>query len=192
MKFDVINRLERYFDVMELPQEEKKKRVELGDDLFDAFYFVLSMMAIDKDIDKDFYVESLRGRVTDAFKDADVRYEEEYLNKMTEEIIDTTLRHLDEDYYFSEERALLIAENETNTSFNNYDYVTAKENGAAYKTWLTEGDEKVRTAHADVDFERIPIDDYFYVGGDRMRYPHDYLNGSPENLINCRCTCKYE
>ena len=192
MKFDELNRLEHYFDVMELPQEEKKKRVELALDLFDAFYFILSLMQYDDDIDKDFYVESLKGRVEDAFKESNVEYEEEYLTRMTEEIIETTIRHLDEDYFLSEERALLIAQNETNTSLNNHDFVTAKKNGATYKTWLTEGDERVRTAHADVDFIKIPIDDYFYVGGDRMRYPHDYMNGSPDNLINCRCVCKYE
>lgn len=191
MKFDVIHRLESYFDVMELSQDEKKKRVELANDLFDAFYFVLSLMQVDDDIDKEFYVETLRGRFEESLSDVSIEYEPEYVEEITEEIIDTTLDHLDDEYFTSEDRALLMAENETNTSLNHNDFVLAKRNGAKYKTWVTENDDKVRFTHTLVDQKKIPIDDYFYVGGERMRYPHD-SKASADNVVNCRCICLYE
>ncbi len=36
----------------------------------------------------------------------------------------------------------------------------------------------------------IPVDQPFIVGGEAMMYPHD-PDASPENVINCGCTCVY-
>ena len=44
MKFDELNRLKRYFDVMDIPQSEKEKRVSLANLLFDAFFYVFILM----------------------------------------------------------------------------------------------------------------------------------------------------
>ena len=135
---------------------------------------------------------TLENRITDVFNREGLPYEPDYVARLADEVIETTKRHPDDDYYLSQERALLIAQNESNTTYNHVDYITAKKSGKQYKTWITEGDERVRQAHVDVDMRTIPIDEYFLVGNDTMRYPHDYLNGSPDNLINCRCICTYE
>ena len=45
MKFDELNQLKAYYEVMDISDSDKKKRVELALDLFDAFYFVLFMIA---------------------------------------------------------------------------------------------------------------------------------------------------
>ena len=191
MKFDELNRLQSFFSKMKLSQEEKDKRVSLGLLLYDAFFYVFSMMKLELklkgEIDRDYYIRVLDGRLRDVL---DV-YEESYILKLTEDVIDATERHLDDDYYFSEERALLVAQNESNTVYNNIDFVNAKAEGKMFKTWITEEDSKVRPAHEDVDLITIPIEEYFPVGGDMMMYPHDYINGSAENIINCRCTCEY-
>ena len=138
------------------------------------------------------YKDTLQTRLTDAFRESGIQPDDGYIKQLVADLIDTTNRHPDDPYYLSKDRAVLIAQNEANTVYNHVDYVTAKESGKKYKTWVTEGDERVRQAHVEVDMKTIPIDDYFLVGTDTMRYPHDYLNGSPGNLINCRCICTYE
>ena len=138
----------------------------------------------------DSYRQTLNNRLIDVF--GDKPYEPEYVSRLSDEIIDTTTRHPDDDYYLSKERALLIGQNESNTTFNHIDYTEAKESGKRYKVWYAELDDKTREDHIEVDGTRIPIEEMFDVGGEQLRYPHDYLNGSAKNLVNCRCTCRYE
>ena len=138
----------------------------------------------------DSYRQTLNNRLIDVF--GDKPYEPEYISRLSDDIIDTTTRHPDDDYYLSKERALLIGQNESNTTFNHIDYTEAKESGKRYKVWYAELDDKTREDHIEVDGTRIPIDEMFDVGGEQLRYPHDYLNGSAKNLVNCRCTCRYE
>lgn len=196
MKFDELNKLKRYFSVMELPQSEKDKRVSLGNLFFDAFFYVFLLMKaevkLDGEIDRDFYIRTLDGRIRDVLESKELPYDEEYIPRLTEDVIDATTRHLDDPYYFSKDRALLVAQNEANTVMNSVDFANAKSSGKKYKRWVTEKDSRVRLSHEEVDETKIPIDDYFHVGNDDLKFPHDYMNGSPENLINCRCTCLYE
>lgn len=138
----------------------------------------------------DSYRQTLNNRLIDVFEDKP--YETEYISRLSDEIIDTTTRHPDDDYYLSKERALLIGQNESNTTFNHIDYTEAKESGKRYKVWYAELDDRTREDHIEVDGTRIPIDEMFDVGGEQLRYPHDYINGSAKNLVNCRCTCRYE
>lgn len=58
------------------------------------------------------------------------------------------------------------------------------------KEWITAGDERVRIAHAAVDGTIIDEDEDFIVDGENMNAPSD-PEASPENIINCRCTCAY-
>ena len=196
MKFDELNKLKRYFSVMELPQSEKDKRVSLGNLFFDAFFYVFMLMKaevkLDGEIDRDYYIRTLDGRIRDVLESKELPYDEEYIPRLTEDVVDATTRHLDDPYYFSKDRALLVAQNEANTVMNSVDFTNAKSSGKKYKRWITEKDSRVRLSHEEVDETKIPIDDYFHVGNDDLKFPHDYMNGSPENLINCRCTCIYE
>lgn len=54
------------------------------------------------------------------------------------------------------------------------------------KVWNTQGDEKVRDAHARAEGQEASIDKPFYVGGEELMYPAD-PQGSASNIINCRC-----
>lgn len=61
---------------------------------------------------------------------------------------------------------------------------------ATHKTWITQGDDRVRDTHWYIDGLTIPIDDYFYtLDGDRALRPYGFT--FPENDINCRCRLKY-
>lgn len=199
-KFDELNQLKRFFSTMDISDDEKKKRSDLAYLLYDAIYFTFAIIKVEKEIDErdftknallvDQYRDTLLNRIQDAL--ADVPYEPDYLTRLVDDIIETTDRHPDDPYYLSRDRALLIAQNEANTVYNHADYESARQSGKQYKVWVTENDEKVRETHAEVDMMRVPIEEMFTVGNDTMRYPHDYLNGSAENLVNCRCVCVYE
>ena len=199
-KFDELNQLKRFFSTMDISDDEKKKRSDLAYLLYDAIYFTFALIKVEKDIEErnftknalvvDQYRETLQHRIEDALEE--IPHEDDYVPRLVNDIIETTDRHPDDPYYLSRDRALLIAQNEANTVYNHADYESARQSGKQYKVWLTEGDEKVREAHAEVDMMRVPIEEMFTVGNDTMRYPHDYLNGSAENLVNCRCVCRYE
>jgi hypothetical protein len=56
------------------------------------------------------------------------------------------------------------------------------------KEWDSSRDARTRKAHRGV--RPVLVDDYFSVGGKRMKYTGDRAGG-PENVINCRCTVNY-
>ena len=201
MKFDELNKLfKAYFNVMDISEEDKRKREECAFFFYDAVWYVLTMIRLDNERERleseDFYIKSLEYRIKDALTENAIESEEdtideEYIPQMTREVIETTFRHLDEEYFLSEDRAVLIAQNEANTVLNSADYKQAKKQGKKYKQWIAEIDSRTRPWHEEVNGIRIPIDDMFQVGNDSMRFPHDYT-ASPENIVNCRCSCKYE
>lgn len=200
MKFDELNKLfGAYFKVMDISEEDKKKRIDYAFLFYDAVWYVLTMIRVEQERDrlqdKESYRVSLEYRIRDSLtydEIEDIPYEEvdEYIKTVTEDIIDTTFRHLDEEYFLSERRAILIAQNEANTVMNGADFFNAKKSGKTHKQWIAELDEKTREWHFEVDGTFIPIDEKFKVGDDEMRFPHDPM-ASPENIVNCRCTCIY-
>ena len=119
-------------------------------------------------------------------------YLEEYVDNLTKSIIDTTVKNQEDEWFLSNDRAVLIAENESNTGFNYDEYRQAVLEGKTRKQWKTEGDSKVRRSHKEVDGVTIGIDELFSVGSSLMRYPKDISMGAGmEEVANCRCTIKY-
>lgn len=55
------------------------------------------------------------------------------------------------------------------------------------KEWIATSDHRTRDAHMEANGQRVGMDEPFIVGGEELMYPGD-PNGSPENVINCRCT----
>lgn len=202
MKFDELNKLlTRYYDAMDISKEDKRKRVVLGLDLYDAFIYILLTIKADYKISEykedkispekmEGYISSLDYRIRDILEDNDLPYEDDYIPQLSRDIVETTFRHLDDDYFFSDDRAVLITQNEANTIMNGVDFTNAKKQGKTHKQWIAELDDKTREAHFLVDGTFIPIDEKFHVGNDYMRYPHDYT-ASAENVVNCRCSCIY-
>lgn len=213
MRFDELNQLKRFFSTMEISEEEKNKRCDLAYFFYDAIWYTFMLFRAENDlarirneresiingdnkvkydIDETSFRITLQNRLEDALNRDEIPYEKEYINRLVDDITETTKRHPDDIYYLSKDRALLIAQNEANTVYNHADYETAKQNGKQFKVWYAELDSRTREAHAEMDGIAIPIDELFHVGNDNMRYPHDYLNGSADNLVNCRCVCVYE
>lgn len=61
---------------------------------------------------------------------------------------------------------------------------------AIARTWTTQGDAKVRPAHAEVAGQKRPLGEPFDVAGVKMRYPGDTM-APPELTANCRCRLRY-
>lgn len=58
------------------------------------------------------------------------------------------------------------------------------------KEWASAEDGRTRPSHAQADGKEVGIDESFDVGGEALMVPGD-PGGSPENIINCRCTTLY-
>jgi hypothetical protein len=64
------------------------------------------------------------------------------------------------------------------------------------KNWLSTRDGRTRTLqtgefdHLSVDGQPADLNGFFNVSGEDLMYPGD-INGSPGNVINCRCTVTY-
>lgn len=106
-------------------------------------------------------------------------------------------------------RPSLISETETQSASENTKFsdalvlsgfsgdglrATTTENGdISTKRWRTVGDQRVRKIHAAVSGVEKPVDDVFIVGNEFLRYPGDRsLGATSKNLINCRCSLKYD
>jgi hypothetical protein len=59
-----------------------------------------------------------------------------------------------------------------------------------FKEWVSILDSRTRQAHVISDGQRVPINQPFIVDGESLVYPRD-TNGSPGNIINCRCVAIY-
>ena len=193
MKFDELNQLKRFFAVMDV--EDRDKRVSfarmINEALLYVFILIQAEIKLGNKIDPNEYYTILENRMRDAYERSGLIPNEDYVPQIAKDIIDTTLRHTDDPYFVSKDRAVTIAQNEANTAYNLKDYDDAVASGKKYKTWRAEMDDRTRLDHAMTDGVRIPINDYFHVGADDMRFPHDW-QASPENIVNCRCTCTYE
>jgi uncharacterized protein with gpF-like domain len=90
-------------------------------------------------------------------------------------------------------RATTIASTETGTAYGFARQEAMNKAGVQFKSWLTSHLPNVRLAHAIAELEnqRIPLDQPFKVGGEDLLYPGDE-NGSPENTINCHCVALAE
>lgn len=123
--------------------------------------------------------------------------EVEYLETLTADITDSTRRHPNDDWYFSEDRVIFISENEANTIMNGTEFQEARERGMTRKQWIGMKDKRERETHIKMNDMILPIDEYFHVGEAQCLYPKDVISPyttlpeHPEELISCRCQIKY-
>jgi uncharacterized protein with gpF-like domain len=93
-------------------------------------------------------------------------------------------------------RAQMIAQTETHSAAMAGGHAAAKESEAVrMKNWVSVNDDRTRGLRDNSDFnhvsvESVPIDQPFIVSGEELMYPGD-PNGSPGNIINCRCVVTY-
>lgn len=183
---------EVFFNAMDLTEEQREKRERVADKLFWVFaaLFVLAQTTQDEEI----CVWWLDNQLTMVVQEYGVynSYSVLYIDKFTREYVDVTFRN-DGEYFVSDDRALLGALNEANAIVGYEELEDAIADGATYKIWVTEKDNKVRPTHKVMNGKKIPIDDFFEVGGERLLYPRDEVNcGDLAELANCRCHLSFE
>lgn len=187
--------IEDYFDEMELTEEEKEQRKKFSYEMEDILLFIFALFSVMRQYDyinKQYIVGQLQSRYSEVvlqYMDIN-KAVDDYIQRFSEEIVDTTLKYPDEEYYLSNDRATIVSVNEANSILGYRQLQEAKKRGYTRKTWITEGDKKVRKTHREVDMKEIPIDEYFLVGDSLMMYPHDF-NAEAKETVNCRCSIVY-
>lgn len=210
---------EQYFGEMTfLTDQEQEERVALAKDLEDAimflFFLVISQSQYDymAAISSAEVKEQFRERIMETVA-KHIEIDDEilsHLNKFVEETTDTTYEHLvilarlmqepeldiekqySEEFYLSDDRARLLAEEEANTVFNYTGYGEAILLGYQTKTWITMDDPLVRKSHRPLHEKTIPIRELFLVGESFMRFPRDEEYGaSMKEIARCRCGIRY-
>ena len=199
MKRDELNVLaENYYSVMDIDEEQKKKREEDAWDLFELFMLLF------------YYFEEAQNNEVEDYSFILPRFQidlQEVVSNITEvddylinyfailalAVFTTTVEHIDEKYYLSEDRAVNLALNESLSINNHLELEQAKKDGYTTKTWRTELDNRVRPTHAVMEGETIPIDSLFVVGNSLLEMPHDITHGADASEIsNCRCWLEYK
>lgn len=207
LSFDELNQLnkvvrsmpfEKYFGEMELKPEQKKERIELADSFADEFLFILAWVFYtmgSRTVYSSELIPMFKEAYVNALSDSGERITvnlDEYIESMSTEMANSTVNHLNDPYFVSEDRAKYLAENEANTLFNMQDFSDAKENGKRFKKWLAILDERTRPTHANADGQEQPLELPFDVGGFYMMFPKDDSLGAPASeIINCRCSVAY-
>ena len=196
---EIEQKLKAYFKEMpNITDEQVEERADIGKEIFNLMLMLMflaqgsSTVGMVQDI--DYYTEMIQRRYTDIVDDkyGMDSYYSKHIDNFALQTVNTTLEHITDEYYTSQERALNIAENEANSIANYADYRKAVESGKTGKKWLTQHDKKVRKTHNEVDGEIKPIDKPFIVGASLMMFPHDEsLGADAKEIIHCRCHIKY-
>ncbi len=120
------------------------------------------------------------------------KYLDDYIADFAIETVGATIKHIDEPFYLSNDRGILISENEANGIFNYGEFSEAVKAGKKRKQWVDVRDGKERETHREVGGTVIPIEDTFVVGNSLMRFAKDSSMGAElKEIANCRCTTKY-
>jgi hypothetical protein len=91
-------------------------------------------------------------------------------------------------------RAIVVARTELVSAGNYGSYVGAKATGLLLdKIWLSTKDARTRDPHRKANGQKVDIDTFFEINGQRLMHPGDGNHGAKaSNLVNCRCTLIYE
>lgn len=206
MTFDELNRIvgknrsepyENYFGEMDLTEEKIEERISLAEKLEENFLFVLALLFTMVQYNSVNY-EQIRNRFEKSYLKAingtivADDYINQYIRNFSYDITDSTKAHVDDMYYYSSDRAIFMAENESLTCWNHQDFVDAIKSGKRKKQWMDVRDKKERETHLQVGRTIKPIEHPFVVGNSLMQYPKDAsLGAESKEVISCRCTIKY-
>ena len=186
---------EEYFSVLDIPKEDKEKRIELAEEVKDVydwlFNLILLFMATGEEIDTEYLILSVQYRLSD-LENVNVKYVSEHIVRFARETVETTVLYREDNYYLSPQRSSEIAAGEAHTYFNYEELQEAWENGYTKKEWRTQNDFKVRKTHMALEGKKIPLDALFEVGDGEMICPRDSEHGvSLSEISNCRCFLTY-
>lgn len=189
---------DEYFSDMELTNEERENRESFAEEFEKTILVIFALIAIMREygyVNKEYVVSELKkqySEIADKYVDID-DYMEEYIDDFSEEIVDTTLKHMDRDnWYLSDDRGILISENEATTVFNHSEFAEAIRQGKTMKQWIDIRDKRERASHLEVGGTALPIHEPFIVGDSLLLYPKDETyNPSVRETANCRCSIRY-
>lgn len=190
---------EKFFGEMELTEEQRKNRIRAAELFEEMMLELFAMIDVYREygipIDTAVFVENLKDAYIERLAEITVvadLYIMGYVDKFSQSVIDTTEKYADDPWFLSEDRAVMIAENEANTVYGHDEFEDAIREGYTTKIWVTMKDKRVRDTHREVDEEEIPIDEPFVVGGSLLLYPKDETyDPDPEETVNCRCSIRF-
>lgn len=188
---------EKYFGEMELTEKQKEDRIKASKQIESMMLFLFSLLSVMKEYsyqNVEFVVTQVKTQYSNIISSSAVMddYLIGYVQEFSEQIVETTQEHFEDEWYLSDDRAIFVAENEANTTFNYLEYKKAVKSGKTKKRWVTMRDRHVRHTHQLVDGKSIVINDVFLVGDSEMFYPKDITFGASANeIVNCRCSIKY-
>lgn len=183
-----------YFAPMKISEERKSKRIRLAEHLYEEFLYMMSYMFyayphIDANMAyelRDRYIQQLEilGLASMAAVDQ--------ANKFAFDVVDATMRHSDDPYFYSADRARLCAEDQSNNIYDMSDFADAAQMGYTHKTWETVGDNRVRDTHEEIAGVTLPLEEPFVLAGGLMQHPHDDSLGVDDSeLCGCRCSLSF-
>lgn len=190
--------IDEYFEEMELTEEGKKYRKKFAESMEEVMLFIFALFSVMKEYgyrNNDFIARQLQRRYSETilkFMELD-GYFEEYIEKFSKDTIDITIKHENESYYTSEDRAMLISENESHFAFSHKEFSDAIKSGKTKKQWMDIRDDRERKTHRAVGRMILPINEPFVVGKSKMMHPKDAetYGADAEEIVNCRCSARY-
>ena len=188
---------DEYFGDMDLSDEQKDRRKDSAEDLEEVFEVLLALVLylyMEEAYDYSEAIAEAQEAYQDILAGADVSdyYREVHVPNAVNGVVNTMLQNPDNPFNFSVDRAIMIAENEANSIWNDAEYEEALRSGKKRKTWHTIIDKRTRDWHAEVNGQTKQITEPFEVNGELLQFPRDEsLGASGGNIVNCRCSVTY-
>lgn len=182
-----------FFKPMNLTKKQKEERIKAAEDTKEVLLILFLLLLSQKEyglVDYEAAKQEFISEYTEVVrKYTDYEFAETYVPLVAANLLKTTENNEADEWYFSEDRATLTAENEALSVLNHEDYREAVERGFTRKQWVDMRDERERETHLLIGGSIIPIEQKFHVGNAYLLFPHDYINGSGhmEEIANCRC-----
>ena len=213
--FDKLNNIQRkdrhipydewFGEIAKLGEQEIAQRIAMAQRFEDSILTYLSMMqySAETGFDGSYGRHYLRNRYREiAYEQfAEDAYIDELADNFSKDFHRVTKKHLSDDddllmlagsYWFSQDRAMVTAENTVLDIFNYEEFLEALAMGYTQKTWVTMGDNRVRDSHTIIDGTTIPLDEVFHLEGGDMRFPRAAdLGASDDEISGCICWLEY-
>lgn len=189
--------IDQFFDEMYLTESEKAERKDLANGILLVLVAILTIIKTNEVLKNKHDIEYYKGYVEDNLRSLfsstflDANYSED-IKSFAEDFINVTMKNIGTEYFTSEDRATVNAENTSNAAYNRHNHEEAVRTGKTIKKWVTKHDNRVRKTHEEADGQTVAIDKLFSVGGYEMEYPMDKSHGAhSKECIGCRCVCLY-
>lgn len=194
--FDYHDFILHYFDPMQITEAQKNKRIEAAEEIFDA---VLLFLMWCENAPERVQEENTQRSFENMYKEVIFQYSEPddyfdmYVPLFIANLVQTTLDHQGEEYFYSVERAANVACNESNTVIQYSELKEAVNQGYNVKIWQTQLDDRVRDSHIILEGMKKGILEYFPVGDSLLLFPRDEKNCSNlADIAGCRCSLRFD